>query len=86
MKHAPIPDFADMAEAIAWCHAEIDRFRAEPVTPPVPKPLFYPKGATEAARICLNCRGYGFTHEDHGYDHTMGTVRCRRCAGKGYLA
>lgn len=79
------PEFADMADAVAWCNAEIDRLNAAPTTPSSPKPLFYPKGASEADRICLNCRGYGFVIEDHGYNHTMGTVRCHRCDGDGYI-
>lgn len=75
-----------MAAAVARCLELIDQWHAEPVTPRIPKPLFYPKDATAVDRICLTCRGYGFTQEDHGYDHAVGIVGCRRCGGKGFLA
>lgn len=81
MKHAPIPDFADMAEAIAWCHAEIDRFRANPV-PRRPAPIFIPAGMTEADRLCRVCRGFG-TFYDHYSDGFTAAVACHECRGSG---
>lgn len=79
-----IPKFASQDEAIAWCHAEIDRFRAEGY---VPRPYAFhtPAGATSADLFCLSCKGFGIKTDTHAYgDPTTGP--CPRCGGTGLQA
>lgn len=78
-----IPDFTSTDEAVAWCHAEIARFRAEGY-PQRRSRMVIPPAMTEADRLCLTCYGYGQRTDIHAYgDPTV--CECHRCGGKGFL-
>lgn len=78
-----IPDFTSTDEAVAWCHAEIDRFRAAGY--PQRRKLYHtPAGATAADRFCRVCRGLGHLTDIHAYGEPT-VCECHRCGGAGFL-
>lgn len=78
-----IPDHRTLDEAISWCHAEIDRFRAMGYAPR-PRRISIPIGATAADRLCLTCGGFGQLTDVHEYGPAT-ISPCHRCDGTGLL-